>query len=283
MGLLIAACDVIGPDDQSKGELRVSFAKDAVTRNVSEIPDTGEFILSITDSKGGTVYSGRYDACPEVLEVPSGNYDVKVLSHEFKKPAFSSPQFGDEQCVNVPAGGVANVKLLCEQVNCGVRLNVSPDFLTAYPDGVLFLKSSDGKLMYGYSEKRYAYFRPGNVSLVLSDGGKDEVLMTRSLQARQMLVLKVNVAQIPDEPDLETFTGLALAFEAARRGGNIPTVYNAANEKAVAKFLNREIRYLEIPEIIGECMERIEKIDAPNVDEILATEANVYELIESRW
>jgi 1-deoxy-D-xylulose-5-phosphate reductoisomerase len=86
-----------------------------------------------------------------------------------------------------------------------------------------------------------------------------------------------------DEPDLETFTGLSLAFEAAKRGGNIPTVYNAANEKAVAKFLNREIRYLEIPEIIGECMERIEKIDAPNVDEILATEANVYELIESRW
>lgn len=86
-----------------------------------------------------------------------------------------------------------------------------------------------------------------------------------------------------EEPDLETFTGLSLAFEAAKRGGNIPTVYNAANEKAVAKFLNREIRYLEIPEIIGECMGRIEKIDTPNVDEILATEANVYEFIESRW
>ena len=78
-----------------------------------------------------------------------------------------------------------------------------------------------------------------------------------------------------EEPDPETFTGLKLAFEAAKRGGNIPTVYNAANEKAVAKFLNREIRYLEIPEIIGECMESIEKIDAPNVEEILATEANV--------
>lgn len=86
-----------------------------------------------------------------------------------------------------------------------------------------------------------------------------------------------------EEPDLETFTGLKLAFEAAKRGGNIPTVYNAANEKAVAKFLNREIRYLEIPEIIGECMESIKKIDAPNVEEILETEANVYELIESRW
>lgn len=86
-----------------------------------------------------------------------------------------------------------------------------------------------------------------------------------------------------EEPDLETFTGLKLAFEAAKRGGNIPTVYNAANEKAVAKFLNREIRYLEITEIIGECMESIEKIDAPDVEEILATEARVYEMIESRW
>ncbi len=86
-----------------------------------------------------------------------------------------------------------------------------------------------------------------------------------------------------EEPDPETFTGLKLAFEAAKRGGNIPTVYNAANEKAVAKFLDRQIRYLEIPEIIGECMERIEKIENPNVDEILATEAGVYEFIESRW
>ena len=86
-----------------------------------------------------------------------------------------------------------------------------------------------------------------------------------------------------EEPDLETFTGLSLAFDAAKQGGNIPTVYNAANEKAVAKFLNREIRYLEITEMIGECMENIAKIDAPNVDQILETEANVYEYIESRW
>ena len=201
MGLLIAACDVIGPDDLGKGELRVSFANDAVTRNISEIPDTGEFLITITDSKGGTVYSGKYDACPEVLEVPSGNYTVNVVSHEFGKPAFSSPQFGDEQCVNVPAGGVADVRLMCEQLNCGVRLKISPDFLTAYPGGVLFLKSSEGKLMYGYSEKRYAYFRPGNISLLLSDAGADEVLMTRNLQACHMLTLKVEVAQtvVPDE------------------------------------------------------------------------------------
>ena len=206
MGLLIVACDVIGPDDLGKGELRLSFAKDAVTRNITEIPDTGDFLLSITDSEGGTIYSGKYDACPEVLEVPSGNYTVKVLSHEFSKPAFSSPQFGDEQCVSVPAGGVAEVRLMCEQVNCGVRLKVSPDFLTEYPDGVLFLKSAEGKLMYGYSEKRYAYFLPGNISLILSDGGTDEVLMTRNLQARQMLSLKVEVAEssLPDDEETQS-------------------------------------------------------------------------------
>ena len=57
--------------------------------------------------------------------------------------------------------------------------------------------------MYGYSEKRYAYFLPGNISLILSDGGTDEVLMTRNLQARQMLSLKVEVAEsaVPDEPE----------------------------------------------------------------------------------
>jgi hypothetical protein len=196
LGLLLAACDVIGTDDMGKGELRVSFAQgqEEVTRAVSEIPDTGDFILTISDSKGTPVYSGRYDDCPESLEVPSGSYTVKVVSNEFSKPAFASPQFGDEQCVTVPAGGVANVRLVCEQINCGVRLKVSPDFLTAFPDGVLWLKSAQGKLMYGYSEKRCAYFLPGNVSLLLSRGASDEVLMTRSLKARDMLVLKVNVA-----------------------------------------------------------------------------------------
>lgn len=86
-----------------------------------------------------------------------------------------------------------------------------------------------------------------------------------------------------EQPDMETFEGLKLAFEAAKRGGNIPTVYNAANEKAVAKFLNREIRYLQIPEIIGECMNSIAAIDAPDVEGILETERAVYEFIEGRW
>lgn len=86
-----------------------------------------------------------------------------------------------------------------------------------------------------------------------------------------------------EQPDTETFQGLALAFQAMKQGGNIPTVYNAANEKAVALFLNRKISFLEIPEIINACMEDSRYINSPTVEEILATEAETYAFIESRW
>lgn len=86
-----------------------------------------------------------------------------------------------------------------------------------------------------------------------------------------------------EEPDLETFYGLRLACEAGKAGGSLPTVFNAANEKAVSKFLNREIRFLEIPEMIQACMEAHKNIANPSVDEILQTEAETYDYIESRW
>lgn len=86
-----------------------------------------------------------------------------------------------------------------------------------------------------------------------------------------------------EEPDLKTFRGLALAYEAMKKGGNIPTAFNAANEKAVALFLDRKIKYLEIPEIIQASMEHCNFIADPNVEQILATEQEAYDFISSRW
>ena len=86
-----------------------------------------------------------------------------------------------------------------------------------------------------------------------------------------------------EEPDMETFYGLMLAYEACRKGGNIPTAFNAANERAVAMFLDGKIRFLEIPEIAQACMEQCTYIASPSVEEILATEQAAYEYIESRW
>ena len=85
-----------------------------------------------------------------------------------------------------------------------------------------------------------------------------------------------------EKPDTDTFRGLALAYRAMEKGGNIPTVYNAANEKAVSLFLDRKISYPEITELIEACMEDAEFIDHPDVDEILGTEAAAYEFIEKK-
>ena len=82
-----------------------------------------------------------------------------------------------------------------------------------------------------------------------------------------------------EKPDLENFHGLALAYEAGRRGGSLPTVFNAANEYAVAKFLNREISYLEITDMIQKAMEHHKVIDDPTVEQILETEREVDELL----
>ncbi len=86
-----------------------------------------------------------------------------------------------------------------------------------------------------------------------------------------------------EKPDQDVFRGLSLAYQAGRAGGSLPTVFNAANEFAVARFLEERIRFLDIYRIIEECMEAHKKVEHPSVDEILAAEQWTYEYIESRW
>ncbi len=86
-----------------------------------------------------------------------------------------------------------------------------------------------------------------------------------------------------EKPDMINFRGLALAYEAGRKGGNVPTMFNAANELAVAMFLDRKIKYLDIIDIIEQTMTNIEYIDNPDVKQILDTEAAAYEFIRSRY
>lgn len=86
-----------------------------------------------------------------------------------------------------------------------------------------------------------------------------------------------------EKPDIDTFLGLKYAYEAINIGGSMPTVLNAANELAVAKFLNKTVRFLEIYDMIRFCMDQHKVIENPSVEEILETEQWVYETIESRW
>ncbi len=86
-----------------------------------------------------------------------------------------------------------------------------------------------------------------------------------------------------EKPDMENFLGLPLAYQALRAGGSMPTVFNAANERAVSRFLQKKIKFLDIYEMISDCMEHHKVVENPSLEEILLTEQATYERIESRW
>ncbi len=217
---VLKSCEMlgVGSSGAGDGELRLAFAKgqESLTRAGLEIPDTSDFLLTIKNSKGESVYDGKYGDSPESMSLAADSYTVTVISEEFTKPAFSVPQFGDEQCVVVPAGKSVDLKLVCCQLNAGIRLMIDPGFLDAYPKGVLLLKSASGRLVYGYSEKRIAYFPPGDVSLVLNEGKTDKVLMTRRMNAREMLELKVNAASSGNAPSVSGSGGISVKVDTAR-------------------------------------------------------------------
>ena len=190
----LGACDDFGLRSVGQGELRwiIQESGHGTRASTAEIPDTNDFILQVTDAGGKVLYEGAYGESPESLLVDAGSYTVAVHSAEFTAPGFARPVYGDEQVVLVKAGASVTVRLNCILENAGVRLQVAPDFLTSYPDGVLYLKAGDTRLMYGYSEKRIAYFKPGPVSLILYNLGADEVLLTRTLEARTILTLSIS-------------------------------------------------------------------------------------------
>ncbi len=104
----------------------------------------------------------------------------------------------------------------------------------------------------------------------------------RTLYADSLDLFKVGTLTF-ERPDMETFYGLQLAYDAMSVGGNMPTVFNAANEKAVSLFLHNKIKFLDIPAIVSEAMVGVDLIANPSIEDVLATEKMTYEFIESRW
>lgn len=195
--LSLFSCDElfeqVNPD---YGSLHVMFAEDFEPQTKSsKYPDVNDFILTVVNQNGGTVYEGKFGGAPESFAVEPGSYTVSAVSCAFNEPKFDAPQYGDSQVAVVTSGQNTDVQLLCSQQNAGVKLNIASDFIELYPNGVLFLNSSGGKLMYSYSEKRFAYFKAGSVSLVLNENDSDKVLMTRALSAGQMLTVNINASK----------------------------------------------------------------------------------------
>jgi len=222
--LIIAAMTVMVSCDKlltprEDGRIAIWFEREFFSMTKagnSEIPDSNSFVLNVINSNGETLYDGKYGDAPEYIIASPGKYTITAKSSEFKAPAFSSPQWGDSQTITVESGKTTNAKLTCRQTNAGVMLKISSKFLTAYPGGSLLLKSDSGKLIYSYSEKRIAYFKPGNVSLILSEGAQDIVLLTRDLAARDMLTLNISVSSSSNSTESSTDGRISIQIDTAR-------------------------------------------------------------------
>ena len=203
------------------GRLNIHFAGlPAVTRSDVTLPDSSAFLLTVIDDAGRAVYDGTFGDCPDPLEVDPGVYHVSVRSEDFSRPKFDCPVFGDEQVAVVSSGSTVDVALVCTQVNAGIRLKISSDFLTNCPRGLLFVQSADGRLQYAYKENRIAYFNPGPVDLQLENDGERSVLYSRNLEAREILTVAV-----------------AAPGDAASAGGHISVVVDTSRNWTGDEFV----------------------------------------------
>lgn len=164
-----------------------------------EVPDTNDFILSVKSKAGKVIYNGKYGDSPEKLKLGAGSYIIEVKSCEFRKPEFSCPVYGDSKVAVIEAGKATDIVLECNQVNAGIRLTFPKDFLNSGHNCAIVLKSDKGSLMYGYKEDRIAYFEPGKIDVVMTERGKDKVLMTRTLVSREILSLGISLPKKTSE------------------------------------------------------------------------------------
>lgn len=201
MGALLSSCNKM-PSETGQGSLKWSFSPWIITR-AADFPDTDAFKLKVVNSAGEILYDGYYGDSPETMLVNPGTYTVTALSREFRKPEFEAPQFGDEQVVVVKAGAVTNVLLECSQLNCGLRLKIDPDFADVYPGGSLEVSSNGESLSYGPSEGRMGFFKPGSLAVTLKEKDKSTVLVTKRLEAREMLTLGVTCPSLPGQPEAQ--------------------------------------------------------------------------------
>ena len=217
----------------------------ASTRAGDDLPDVGSFRITVTDAAGKVHYDGPYDHAPDELTVPAGAYTVSALSAAFDAPAYDLPQWGDTQVVSVAAEANVSVDLCCTQLNCGLRLAVDDSFRKAFPGGNLLLSGAGGTLEHPYDEERIAFFQPGVVSVELDEGGYRQTLFARTLEARQILSIRLcaSVGSKSGGISLQLDTARTWLSEQFTPGGagagdigqayDIPTARTRAGEKGV--------------------------------------------------
>lgn len=187
---ILSGCSLLEEEKQSQdGSLRIMMDRN---QTKAGLPDTDNFRLVVTGPDKNVVYDGRYCDSPSVLTVSPGTYCIEATSCDFSSPAFSKPQYGATEYAVVKAGAIADVTLVCTQMNSGIVIRASKSMESYAPGGWFNLKSSQGTLKYSFTETRPAYFSPGSIAVSLVNSSKEETLFTKSLSASEMLSVGVS-------------------------------------------------------------------------------------------
>lgn len=269
----------------------INAGKDIALANKETLVTAGHIIMPLAKEKGVSIlpvdseHSAIFqslqgnvhgDVAKILLTASGGPFrgkDTEFLSHVQVEDALKHPNWSMGKKITIDSATMVNKGL--EVIEAKWLFDVNPENIqvVVQPQSIIhsMVEYRDGAVMaqLGTPDMKlpiqYALFYPER----------------RYLEGDRLDFWKMSSILV-EKPDMETFKGLRYAYDAIGKGGSMPTVFNAANECAVAKFLDRKIQFLDIYRIIEECMAAHEVIENPDVSQILDTEKWVYELVESR-
>lgn len=270
----------------------INAGKDIALANKETLVTAGHIIMPLAKEKGVSIlpvdseHSAIFqslqgnvhgDVAKILLTASGGPFrgkDTEYLSHVKVEDALKHPNWSMGRKITIDSATMVNkglevieAKWLFDVEPENIQVVVQPQSIihsmVEYRDGAVIaqLGTPDMKLPI-----QYALFYPERRFLA---GDRLDFWSMKSI--------------LIEKPDMDVFKGLKYAYSAIADGGSMPTVFNAANECAVARFLDRKIKFLDIYKIIEECMASHTVIPDPDVSQILDTEKWVYDLVESRW
>lgn len=270
----------------------INAGKDIALANKETLVTAGHIIMPLAKEKGVSIlpvdseHSAIFqslqgnvhgDVAKIMLTASGGPFrgkDTEFLSHVKVEDALKHPNWSMGRKITIDSATMVNkglevieAKWLFDVEPENIQVVVQPQSIihsmVQYRDGAVIaqLGTPDMKLPI-----QYALFYPER----------------RFLAGDRLDFWSMNSILI-EKPDMDVFKGLRYAYSAIADGGSMPTVFNAANECAVARFLDRKIKFLDIYKIIEECMASHTVIPDPDVSQILDTEKWVYDFVESRW
>ena len=270
----------------------INAGKDIALANKETLVTAGHIIMPLAKEKGVSIlpvdseHSAIFqslqgnvhgDVAKIMLTASGGPFrgkDTEFLSHVKVEDALKHPNWSMGRKITIDSATMVNkglevieAKWLFDVEPENIQVVVQPQSIihsmVQYRDGAVIaqLGTPDMKLPI-----QYALFYPER----------------RCLAGDRLDFWSMNSILI-EKPDMDVFKGLRYAYSAIADGGSMPTVFNAANECAVARFLDRKIKFLDIYKIIEECMASHTVIPDPDVSQILDTEKWVYDFVESRW